>query len=351
MEKLMKNIVWIFTAVLFFVACTDDDYVTIKKDATTSLSLSKEAVVLSLETAEDEAIAFSWTTPDYGFDAAVSYVLNFEVAGNTSSLVVGKKLSKTFTGTELNELMLKLGAEADKATALNVYLTASVASVVTKSEMMKLTVTPYQTVFSPIYMTGAALGGWDWSEHYKIIPSTKPNIYTTLAYFIKGEAFRFFAQQNWGPDSYNYLHFSEVSDLLENANDGDKNFKVIGTSGWYRITVDLKAKKVIMEATTEPAMFMTGAALGGWDWNANFVKMTFVQEDVWVAETEFIQGEAFRFFAQEGWGPISYNYPYFSKVSEMFENANDGDQNFKCIKETGVYRVRINLNTKEVSIE
>jgi len=50
-------------------------------------------------------------------------------------------------------------------------------------------------------------------------------------------------------DSGNYPYFGEegeVSPLLENANDGDTNFRFIGTNGTYTMSVDLYNLKVDM---------------------------------------------------------------------------------------------------------
>jgi len=66
--------------------------------------------------------------------------------------------------------------------------------------------------------------------------------------FMSTGAFRFFAQTGWAT-SYNYPYFDggTVTTLLINANDGDKNFKVV-TSGTYKITINLTDKIVSMEA-------------------------------------------------------------------------------------------------------
>jgi hypothetical protein len=177
--------------------------------------------------------------------------------------------------------------------------------------------------------------------------SSAPKVYQTIAYFLKGETFRFFAQPDWGPTSYNYPYFSggTVDAKLEDAQDGDNNFKVLGETGYYDITVDLKNLTVTMTAVAEPVMYMTGAALGGWDWTTNYVQMTWKSNGIFEATTEFISGEAFRFFAQPDWSPVSYNYPYFAdgSVDPLFENAQDGDSNFRFIGTTGMYKIRLNM--------
>jgi hypothetical protein len=205
-----------------------------------------------------------------------------------------------------------------------------------------------------IYMVGAATGGWDWDSEVEM-RSTAPEVYQTIAYFINGETFRFFAQPDWGPTSYNYPWFAggSVDSDLEDALDGDNNFKVVGATGYYDITCDLANKTVTMTPVAEPVMYMTGAALGGWDWTTNYVQMTWVSNGIFEATTEFINGEAFRFFAQADWSPTSYNYPYFADgdVDALFEDALDGDNNFKFLGTTGNYKITLNLLDKIVTME
>ena len=182
-------------------------------------------------------------------------------------------------------------------------------------------------------MIGAATGGWDTSLAVEV-PSSSPSVYTAVWKFSQNEAFRFFAQPNWDPTSYNYPYFATgtVSNLFENNIDDDSNFKFVGETGFYRVTVNLKTFTVSMESVPEPVMYMTGKGIGEWDTPGTgaSIKMTFVKENVWTATATFVSGEAWRFFAQADWNPTSYNFPYFADgtVADMFENAGDDDSNF-----------------------
>jgi hypothetical protein len=257
----------------------------------------------------------------------------------------------------LNTAILnKLALEPETETSLEFRVISSVSTAVDNlaSETQSVTLTPYATVFPPIYMIGAATGGWDTALAVEM-PSSAPNIYSAIWKFEQNEAFRFFAQQDWSPTSYNYPYFADgsVSNLLEDAEDGDHNFKFLGETGYYRVTVNMKTLTVEMESVAEPVMYMTGAGIGGWDTPGTgaSIKMTFVKENVWEATATFIAGEAWRFFAQADWSPTSYNFPYFAEgtVADMFENAADGDKNFKN-KSGGTYVVTLNLNDLSVSV-
>ncbi len=61
--------------------------------------------------------------------------------------------------------------------------------------------------------------------------------------------FRLFDKPDWPNGFGNYPYFGEegeVSALLENANDGDLNFRFVGTTGTFTMAVDLYNLKVDM---------------------------------------------------------------------------------------------------------
>ncbi len=302
----------------------------------------------------DDTLLFSWTAADFGFQASITYTLQIDsVTKNFSGpvdILTVDSLSATISVADFNKKLLDAGYEeydTDHSFELRVKATVSTEVAPAYSTAEAITVAPYATIFPPIYMCGAATGGWDWTKGVEM-RSTAPSVYNTIAYFISGEGFRFFAQPDWSPTSYNYPYFSggSVDANLEDAGDGDNNFKVVGATGYYDITVDLKNKTIEMVEVDEPVLYMTGAALGGWDWTTNYVQLTWISNGMFEATTEFISGEAFRFFAQADWSPTSYNYPFFAtdgSVDPLFEDAGDSDQNFKFTGTTGDYTIEVNM--------
>lgn len=210
------------------------------------------------------------------------------------------------------------------------------------------TVTAEATDEPLMYMTGAGTGGWDQPGTGASVKMTflRPGVFQGTANFVSGGSFRFFAQPNWGPTSYNYPFFTTVDALFENANDGDSNLRYIGATGSQTVIVDINKKTV----TVVPPLYMTGAAIGGWDrpGTGASIKMTYTAAGTYRATANFVNGGAFRFFAQADWGPTSYNYPYFSTVASDFENANDGDSNLRYVGTSGSRTVTVNLVTKVV---
>jgi starch-binding outer membrane protein SusE/F len=357
----MKKIIyllWIAFVATVFVACEDEGPLTIINSNIAANELkapSSDAFVLTSEDKDNALETFQWTAPDYGFKAAVTYVLQMDYAENgfaePITLATTNDLEATVTVGEINELLLGLGLTPEEASAMEMRVVSSISDKVADviSNTRTVSFTPYATSFPPIYGMGDGLKGWGpWPDKAVEWQSTEYKKYETTAYFTNGKAFRWFAQLDWNPTSYNYPFFTTVSPVFENANDGDKNFKIVGATGWYKVSVDLGAKTVAAEAVAEPQLFMVGAAVGGWD-QSKAVKMTYIKPGVFEGEANFTV-ETFRFFAQNDWGPTSYNYPYFTTVDPMFVNANDGDKNFKFIGTPGTLKLTVDLNNKTVTV-
>lgn len=360
----MKKYTYILAFMLslfIFVSCEKDEdkAILLSNPVASNLNALPTFNNFNLDNTGSE-LEFSWSAADFGFDASITYTLQVDTAtkdfSNPIEVMTGQNLSGTITVGDFNKALTDAGYEEyDVTQSFQCRVIATVSSEVDPvvSNIIDFSVAPFATSFPPIYMCGAATGGWDWTLGVEM-RSSAPKVYQTIAYFINGETFRFFAQPDWGPTSYNYPWFAggNVSSDFEDAMDGDNNFRFLGATGYYDITCDLKTKSVSITAVDEPVMFMTGAAIGGWNWTTDYVQMTWTSNGMFEATTEFINGEAFRFFAQADWGPTSYNYPYFSggEVDALFEDALDGDNNFRFIGTTGNYRVRLNMLDNIVSM-
>lgn len=361
----MKNrlLTWsiLLISALALLSCEELENIKIKEvvEPNTLAPLSSTNVVLESANAAQTAITFSWSSPDYGFKAGPLYALEMDIAGNDFAdpfkLVETRNLTAAVKVSDLNTAMLALGQTPNEVSIMEFRVVSQVNNNVDiiYSNTREASITPYATSFPPIWGMGAALKGWGpWPDNAVEWQSSEFRKYETIAYFTSGETFRWFAQLGWDGTSYNYPFFTTVSEVFENALDGDSNLKVVGTTGWYRVGVDLNTKTVTAEAVDEPVMYITGAGIGGWDQPGTgaSVKMTYLKPGVFEAEANFISGETFRFFAQANWSPTSYNYPYFESVDPLFENAEDGDLNFKYIGETGTQKVTVDINAKTVTV-
>lgn len=346
------------TLALAFVGCEDDTERAILKTEVAPnefLAPASSSYVLTLENKDAKLETFKWTAPDYGFPAGVTYELQIDHASNNFAnpveVLTTSSLSADVMVGAFNDFLLGLGLTPEEPAEIDLRVVATISDKVPPvfSSKQTITVTPYATVFPSIYGMGAGMKGWGpWPDNAVELVSSEFKKYYTITQLINGEAFRFFEQLDWGPVSYNYPYFTSVSSTLVNANDGDSNFRVAGASGWYEINVDLVNKTVTAEPTEEPQLYMVGAAVGGWD-QALAVKMTYIKPGVFEGTANFIN-DTFRFFAQNDWGPTSYNYPYFTTVDPNFENANDGDSNLRYVGTPGSQKVTVDLINKTVTL-
>jgi starch-binding outer membrane protein SusE/F len=362
MKKILINISLILGVAALFSCEKDETRVVLKQPvpANELTSLSSDSIVLTREQASDVFQTFTWSDVNYGINVVKTYKVQIDTAGNNFAnpsdvTTVTQLLTSSISVADFNKMLLNKGYTPEVPASLEFRVASIINNEVVNvySNVETAVITPYALSYPPIFMCGAATGGWDWN-HGVEVRSSAPNVFQTIAYFLKDQTFRFFAQPDWGPTSYNYPYFTGGVDAsLINADDGDKNFKVTTADGYYSITANLNAKTVTFELVDEPVMFMTGAALGGWDWTTNYVQMTWVSNGKFEATTDFLNGETFRFFAQKDWSPVSYNFPYFAggSVDPLFENANDGDKNFRFVGTTGSYKITLNMLDNTVVME
>jgi starch-binding outer membrane protein SusE/F len=353
MKKTLLFLPVIFLAFLFAGCEKEGEKVVLKENITASdlSDLSAASFALVMDSAATVTETFEWTKVDFGFPAQITYTIQIDTTGNEFEnaidlATVTSTLSYDLIEGEFNKILLQNGYAAAVPVTLQFRIKAFINANVDPvySDAVEAVVTPYAIVFPPIYMCGDATGGWNWDSDVTV-RSTSAGIYSTIAVFTNGGAFRFFKQADWGPTSYNYPYFTgTVSALFSNAADGDQNFRFTGTTGYYRVTVNMTTKSVSMEAVTEPVLYATGGALGGWDWSTNYIQLTWLSDGVFEATTDF-SNDIFRFFKQANWGD-GYSYTYFNDgtVTPLLElNPNDGDNNFKFVGTPGTYKITVNL--------
>ncbi len=356
----MKRVIYFLTFIFIissFIACErDEDKATIANPGIPgSLTvLSKAVYLLEIDSAAKVFETFEWTDADFGFDASITYKVQMDVKGyNFENPVTIVTVNNAYTGSakvgDVNKVLLDKQQEPEVPVQVEFRVQASVSPNAEPiySDVREVTIKPYQTVFPPIYILGQATGVRDSIE----IRSFAPSKYYSIAYLTTGQNFRLFKTSEPTSDSYNYSFFTGfISDSLVDAGDLDQNYRLTTPTGYYAIGVNLKTKTLDVDKVEEPVLFMTGQALGGWDWTTNYVKLTWQSHGIFTAETEFAQGEAFRFFKQADWGD-SYNYVSFVSVTPLLTNANDGDKNFKVVGASGLYKITCNLLDLTVTME
>jgi hypothetical protein len=258
---LNKNILF----VLFFallVACDEDGTrLQLKENISANQisELSSADYVLQAENADQVFETFNWTKVDFGYPASVTYLLQLDRAGNNFASPVEVATTDTITASvtvaEMNDILLDLGLPANDKSEVEMRVRSSIADNVEPvySDVKRFSVTPYPTEAPPVYMIGAATGGWDLAKAVQV-NSIGQNKYETIAQFTNGGNFRFFATPSWDAEQYNWSTFQggTLNANLQNAGDNDGNFLFTGPTGWYKITADINNKTIALEPAEEP---------------------------------------------------------------------------------------------------
>ncbi len=205
-----------------------------------------------------------------------------------------------------------------------------------------------------VFALGDALvdAQWDWGTALSIPCSQE--VLSAKVNFTNG-TFRFFTAQDDWASGLNYLYFIgegyTVDANFEDAMDGDNNFRFIGMPGIYELVIDQNAKAITL-AESGPLWLVGEATPGGWDWGGATVALEDAV-DVWMATLELNNG-TFRFFTTQNDWDSGLNYPSFIEegytIDANFEDAMDGDNNFRFIGTSGTYTITVDGENKTITL-
>ncbi len=357
-------------------SCSDDDTdprIPASDDTagTTSITLTQPSsggyIILTEDTASNVWETFIWESLNNVNTADPYYIQIDNQSGDFSeAALIGPYTTTVAEITEgmLNDALVSLGyysAELVSAQA-RVYQEINNSDFVYYSAPITFDVIGYggedPNAVATLWAVGAGLptAGWGWDS--PVVLLGEDDVYSVDAEMLSGETFRFFTTEGDWDSGLNYPYYEgegyTIDANLENANDGDSNFRFIGDSGTYKIIVDDVAKTITLEAPGSN-MWIVGAGVpdSGWAWDSPIV-MTEVESGVFTATTN-LTNDAFRFFTTEGDWASGLNYPYYEGegyvMSSTVENANDGDSNFSFTGEPGEYTITLDNNNKIITFQ
>ncbi len=255
MKKIKFILLLVFVGLVFSSCESDIDEIVISSNPTEPVLESPSlSVDFNIDNIAEE-ITFSWTTSNFGYSSSITYTVQIDVDENFTNpntvLAVNNAATGSITVGAMNSLLWeKMGLPFDTPATLNLRVKASVSDNYEPvySNVTTLTLSPFVTDFTPIYMIGSALDGWDLAFPVEV-PGIEVDVYETTHKFTKGGHFRFFKEPDWSADQWGYDYFTgTVTDLLVPQTDhDDPNYRFDGGTGNYKITVDLANKTIAME--------------------------------------------------------------------------------------------------------
>lgn len=319
------------------------------------------------------AVTVTWEDPEITSASTVdvSYEVQMAEAGTNfaamRSMGTTTNLSLDIKHGDLNDAALTLNGVAGTAKdyEFRVVATAKTAAgdLFRTSGLLTLSITPYDVTLAPIlYVVGAGAtdAGWDWATPVELV--LQGNKYSGNIK-LQNDSFRFFTvKDDWG-SGQNFPWYTDrgftIDSNFENANDGDLNFRFIGTPGEYFIEIDMAAETITLGPPVVgpncnfDQLWLVGAATpGGWDWT-NPSKIVCTGTGLYEGNVT-LTNEAFRFFTvRDDWGS-GRNYPYYEgegyTIDSNFVNANDGDQNFSFVGTPGEYGLTVDTVNKTITL-
>ncbi|MBB3700839.1 SusF/SusE family outer membrane protein [Flammeovirga yaeyamensis] len=205
--------------------------------------------------------AFSWSAAVFGEESITSY----ELFLGGQSIYSGTDLTvATLTTEAVNRAALDDGGSADQAGTHNLKVVANFASgAQLESDVIELTITPYQAYPTELWMTGGALGGWDWNTAYdvQLIPvANHPERFWAIVYLTAGQGgVKISPDRAWTNDFGGSDENDTTLPRVETI--GGSNINV-PTTGYYTIVVDYVKNQILVQ---EPDVYLIGQAVGSWD--------------------------------------------------------------------------------------
>lgn len=339
MKKYINKLLLLGGLLFLGTSCETDGQLTTLKAVSfpSQIVASSSTIVLSEDTADEQALLLSWPAVTFPIAAPVTYAVQFDLVSDISGSQAWQKakrievgsdvLSKAFTDLELNKIAVDLGLPIDAAGQLAVRVEAVMDRKI-YSNPVTLTVTPYEksVVFGEIYMPGAYQGEWN-VETALALPAISKGIYQGYVTVLPGygPVFKLNQGRNWEQ----YYGAGATNSDLKNMSTAD--FALPG-EGSYQVKVNLNTLK--WTAAPYSWGIVGDATAGSWD---NSTPMNYdYQTKTWKITVDLVPGNV-KFRLNNSW-TINYGP----------KNTSDGlvylDDQGAYYVEAGTYEITFKIN-------
>lgn len=248
MKTVFNHLLILLAAAFTFSSCEKSGTeVVAVPGAAGSLKASATTLVLEKANQDKQAITFDFSEGDFGYQAAVSNVLQIAVKGTNFSAPKEvafdpKVYHRSYSVLEFNALVLALNLPFDKPSQLELRLKSQISSSFQPvySNVLDLTVTPYPLI-SWVYVPGD-YQGWKPESADSLKSATGNGIYEGVILFPDVAnatfAFKITPAKNW------LTAYGDGGNGTVSTTGGD--LKAPG-AGSYRILLDLNANTIKLE--------------------------------------------------------------------------------------------------------
>ena len=332
-------------------SCDKDEEKLILQDGTAPvLSASTTTLELLEENAENDAITLNWTASDYGYQAAVNYILQLDMKGNNFAAPVeapmGSVLTKKFTVRELNTLLNRLPVAAFNENEVEARVVSKISNNVTavNSNVITMKVTPYLTEppYATVYMVGdATQNDWDNTKATPMYRSVEDIFIYTYTGPLKAGNLKFLGvlgkwAPQWGNNGSGGVAFRETE-----ANPDPGTFTV-PSAGYYTVNLDLRnmAFSITPYNATGAREFASVGIIGGFNGWSDIVPMqnTTFNKHAWSIQYTFANDTELKFRHAPNWD-VNWGTDQ-GKEADPFGKGKQGGENLKV--SAGTYQILFN---------
>jgi starch-binding outer membrane protein SusE/F len=332
----IKQISLLGLALFLFSSCEkDEDRIVANTNGTgAALTATSNNLVLTKANQDKEAVKFTVSEADFGFDAALTNTIQFAKAGTNFAapkevVLPGGSTSKSYTVLDFNALLLSMNlptsANSTIEARVKTEVTGSTAFAPVYSNVLSMTVNPYPLI-SYVYVPGA-YQGWNPASADSLISPTSNGIYTGVINFTPGNLmFKITPEKKWD------VAYGDAGGGKVSTSGGDLSAP---SAGMYRLTLDLNANTLSMAKYSWGVI--GSATAGGWDSDTDLSYNNGTQ--TWSLTTALKAGEI-KFRLNDDWGT---NY------GGSAGNLVQGGDNI-AIAAAGNYRITFSLATNTYSV-
>jgi hypothetical protein len=315
MRTWINRIILVSAGVFIFSSCKKDEVKTVLTGgATPSLQTNNTTLVLLQANANNDAVKFTYTGATFGFDAAVTYVLQIAKGGTSFAsatttevgLTNASPLEKSFKVVDFNRELLKI-IPYGTVTPIEVRVKATVAAAAAPSysNVVTITATAYRDLITYAYPNALNIAGnyqgWSPGTAPQIVKQNNGGYNGFEGYIIFNDPapkFKMVKGDNWGAGDFGT---AGGNNLGNGGSDLSLPSGGPGIAGYWRIRADLTA-------TPAPGQWYWDkinrwAIIGEFNgWSDPDVAMTFnAATGVWSITRDMPAGK-FKFRANSDWG-------------------------------------------------
>lgn len=297
MKKLFSKILVVSSVALLMLSSCEKEETQVVATSGKAGVLSSSATTLSLSkpAASANAVTFTTTKADYGYQAAVSNSIQFAVKGTNFAspkevALEANVLTKSYTVGDFNAILLGMSLPVDKSAQVEARIKTTISGSIAPiySNVLTITATPY-ALLSFVYVPGA-YQGWNPATADSLVSATSNGVYTGIIVFDGGN-FKVTPAKKW--------------DVAYGSAGGDKISTTGGdiasvSAGPKMVTVDLNANTIKLEAAKMWSI-IGDATLGGWSTDTDMKSLN-DGKNTWKITTNLVGGKEMKFRFNHDWG-------------------------------------------------